>query len=93
MSKRSGKAKKEKEVAAYDIEVVRAADYDDMVFFDVKINGVMIYGCRYMEGKDGDFIAFPSKKGKDGKYYNHAWIKLEADHVALIDEQIDKLLS
>lgn len=74
------------------LEVKRAKEYKDTVFFDVEINGVMIYGCRYVEGKNGDFVSFPSYKGSDGKYYSHAYIKLGEAEVFLIDEQIDKLL-
>lgn len=37
---------------------------------------VTIYGCRIVEGKEGDFISFPRRKGKDGMYYNHAYLRL-----------------
>jgi DNA-binding cell septation regulator SpoVG len=53
----------------------------------------MIYGCRFVEGKNGDFVSFPSYKGSDGKYYSHAYIKLDEADVMLIDEQIDQLLA
>ena len=76
----------------FDLKVVRAKEFDDNVFFDMEVNGVTIYGCRYVEGKNGDFIAFPSKKGKDGKYYKHAYVELDEAMVSLIDEQLDKLL-
>lgn len=103
MSRRNGKAqelealkeeKMEKMQPAkiYSCEVLRAKEYKDTVFFDVNINGVSIYGCRFVEGKNGDFVSFPSYKGNDGKYYSHAYIKLDEATVALIDEQIDKLL-
>lgn len=90
---RRGKENAEEKRTIYDIKVTRAKEHEDIVFFDLEVNSVMIYGCRYMESDRGDFVAFPSKKGKDGKYYNHVYVKLDSDHVALIDEQIDKLLS
>ena len=97
MSRRSEKkeaqAAEEKEVKIYNIEVKRAKEYKNTVFFDVDINGVMIYGCRFVEGKNGDFVSFPSYKGSDDKYYNHCWIKLDEAAVKLIDEQIDQLLA
>ena len=97
MSRRSEKkeaqATEEKEVKIYNIEVKRAKEYKNTVFFDVDINGVMIYGCRFVEGKNGDFVSFPSYKGSDDKYYNHCWIKLDEAAVKLIDEQIDQLLA
>lgn len=90
-NKEAESAKKEA-AKIYNLEVKRAKEYKDTVFFDVEINGVMIYGCRYVEGKNGDFVSFPSYKGSDGKYYSHAYIKLGEAEVFLIDEQIDKLL-
>lgn len=88
-------AQKAKEEAAriYNVEVKRAKEYKDTVFFDVDINGVMIYGCRFIEGKNGSFVSFPSYKGSDGKYYSHAYIKLDEATINLIDEQIDQLLA
>lgn len=97
MSRRSenkeAQAAKEEAVRIYNLEVKRAKEYKDTVFFDVDINGVMIYGCRFVEGKNGDFVSFPSYKGSDGKYYSHAYIKLDEASVKLIDEQIDQLLA
>lgn len=97
MSRRSenkeAQAAKEEAVKIYNLEVKRAKEYKNTVFFDVDINGVMIYGCRFVEGKNGDFVSFPSYKGSDGKYYSHAYIKLDEASVKLIDEQIDQLLA
>lgn len=93
MSRRSKEVAEEKEVKIFNLEVKRAKEYKNTVFFDVDINGVMIYGCRFVEGKNGDFVSFPSYKGSDDKYYNHCWIKLGDAEVKLIDEQIDQLLA
>lgn len=92
MSRRS-KENAEAKAVVNDLKVLRAKEYKDTVFCDLEINGVKIYGCRYVEGKNGDFISFPSYKGKDGKYYSHCYIDLDDAMVNLIDEQIDKLLS
>ena len=73
-------------------KVVRANQVEDLVFFDVEINGVTIYGCKVVEGKNGDFISFPSHKGKDGKYYNHAYIKLSDDQAKDIISQVENML-
>lgn len=72
--------------------VTRANQVNDIVFFDVDINGVMIYGCKVIEGSKGDFISFPSHKGKDGKYYNYAYIKLSDDQTKEIIEQVEQAL-
>lgn len=84
---------KEEQTLRYDLEVVRATVYKDTVFFDLKVNQVVIYGCRFIEGKNGDFVSFPSHQGKDGKYYNYAYIELNEAEVKLIDELIDKALA
>ena len=73
-------------------KVVRANQVDDLVFFDLEINGVTIYGCKVIEGKNGDFISFPSHKGKDGKYYNHAYIKLTDEQAKDIISQVENML-
>lgn len=73
-------------------KVVRANQVDDLVFFDVEINGVTIYGCKVVEGKNGDFISFPSHKGKDGKYYNHVYIKLSDEQSKEIISQVENML-
>ena len=84
--------KKEASNVSIDAKVTRANQVDDTVFFDVVINGVTIYGCKVIEGKNGDFISFPSHKGKDGKYYNHAWVKLSDDDTAAIVNQVEEML-
>ena len=84
---------KKKEVdVEVNAKVVRANQVKDLVFFDVKINGVTIYGCKVVEGKYGDFISFPSYKGKDDKYYNHAYIKLSDEQTKEIISQVENML-
>jgi len=95
---------KETETAqALAIEVIRAKDFTEdgkdgcSIVFDMKVNGVTIYGCWYREGKDKkgeDFqlVSFPSQKGKDGKYYSHAYVKLQQSDIDLISKQIESLL-
>ena len=70
------KKKEANEVVNVEAKVTRANQVGETVYFDVVINGVTIYGCKVVEGKNGDFISFPSHKGKDDKYYN-----LESDLV------------
>lgn len=88
---------------ALTIEVLRAHDLtkDDQegcnIAVDLKINGVTIYGCFYREGKDKNgkdyqMVSFPSHQGKDGKYYNYAYVKLTDEDVEKISKDIEKLL-
>lgn len=95
MSRRS--ENKEEKVEVFKVKVLRANEFtdkngNDTTFFDMEVNGVKIFGCRFMTGKNGDFVSFPSQKGKDGKYYNHAWVDLPSDVIADIDKQLDDIL-
>lgn len=95
--------KQAEQAQALAIEVLRAKDFteDDKdgcsISFDMKVNGVTIYGCWYREGKDKkgedyQLVSFPSKQGKDAKYYNHAYVKLQQSDIDLISKQIESLL-
>lgn len=76
-----------------EFEVKNVNQYKDTVFFNLVINGVIIYGCRVVEGQKGDFISFPSKKGNDGKYYNHAYAALSEEDAGKILAEVEKQLN
>lgn len=85
--------KRTKEEVKVNAEVTRAKETEWGCFFDLVVNGVTIYGCRVVEGSKGDFISFPSRKNeKDGKYYNHAYIKLSDEDTKDIIAQVEKLI-
>lgn len=87
------KPEKKTKSAVQSVEVVRAKSFDNGgVVFDVTINGVSIYNCRVVEGKNGDFISFPARKGSDGNYYSHAYIKLTEDDTKKIIGLVEKAL-
>lgn len=65
----------------------------DDVVFDMELNGVTIYGCRVVEGKNGDFISFPSRKGSDGKYYSIAYAPLDSDTQNTILKEVERRLN
>lgn len=90
--RRSNENKEASAPVVNDLKVLRAKEYQNTIYMDLEINGVTIYGCRFVEGSKGNFVSFPSHKGKDGKYYNHAYIKLDEAMIQLIDEELDKLL-
>ena len=97
-------ALKNKKVAAendYKVTVKHVKDFSKdgktSIAVDLEVNGVMIYGCYYREGEDKNgkeynMLAFPSKKGSDGKYYNHAYFKISDELLENIQQQIDSLL-
>lgn len=87
------KPEKKTESAVQSVEVVRAKSFDNGgVVFDMTINEVSIYNCRVVEGKNGDFISFPARKGSDGNYYSHAYIKLTEDDTKKIIGLVEKAL-
>ena len=87
------KPEKKTESTVQSIEVTRAHAFDNGgVVFDMVVNGVSIYGCRVVEGKNGDFISFPSRKGSDNNYYSHAYIKLTEDDTKNIVSLVEKAL-
>lgn len=66
-----------------------------VVFFDAVINGISIHGMKVIPLRDGsgDFIAWPSQKGADGKYYNVCYARFSPDTekslLAKIQEALD----
>ena len=90
--------KTENKTSAYDVKVTRAAQYKENTFaFDMVVNGISVYGCWFKQGKnkagkDYTFVDFPSRKGNDGKYYNHVWFPITEDLTAQIESQIAALL-
>lgn len=83
------------EKVAREIRVTRAHQFDDgNIAFDMEISGITIYGCMMLQRKkDGaNFVSFPSKKGKDGTYYNHVFTKLNDEEFNAIDKQLDEIL-
>lgn len=39
----------------------------------IEIEGIVIKGFKIVEGRDSDFVGWPSQKGKDGKYYDQVF--------------------
>lgn len=78
---------------SYDIKVTRAVAFKNGgAGFEMEVNGVKIYNCTVIEGKKGDFVSFPQRKGNDGKYYSYAYFPMDEDMQADIIAQVEKLL-
>lgn len=74
------------------IVVKRAKQFDDgKIIIDLIVNDVTIYGCRLIDGKNGMFVSFPQRKGKNDKYYNIVYVKLTETDVESIVAQIEKM--
>lgn len=39
----------------------------------IEIEGIVIKGFKVVEGRYNDFVSWPSRKGKDGNYYDQAF--------------------
>lgn len=80
-------------VSSFKVTRVRYLD-NGSVSFDMELNGINIYGCFVVESEEyGDFIYFPKRKGKDGKYYSIVWAKLSAADSTAILQEVERLLS
>lgn len=76
-----------------DLEILRVKPYNDTTtFFDARINFINIYSLKFMESDNGDWVAWPDEKGKDGKYYPKAKAFLSSDIVEAIKTQIQAVL-
>lgn len=75
------------------IAVKRAKEFDWGISFDMIVNDVTIYGCKLIQKKNSDelFVAFPSRKGTDDKYYNDAYVDLSDEDTQNIVAQIEKM--
>lgn len=73
--------------------VRRANMVGETVFFDLDINGITVYGCKVVEGKNGDFISLPSRKGKDDKYYSIVYFRLSDEDQEIILDTVEKVLN
>lgn len=74
----------------FKVEHVRDWGRNGGISFSLRIEGgpllVEIYGCRIINGRDGEFVAFPQRKGSDGRYYKRAYVELT-------DDQTDEIIS
>ena len=93
MKKSTDKKPERETIEVRSVEVSRVREVKGgTVFFTLTLNGVTIYDCRVVEGKNGDFVAFPSEKGSDGKYYSKVWASLSDEDSAAIIAEVEKQL-
>lgn len=92
MKKPNENAEVTKEIA---VENARVLTYKDTttVLFNMIVNGVTIYGCKVVEGKNGDFVSFPQTKDKNGKYWNVAYVKLTEQETKEVLEMVEVMIN
>lgn len=90
---------KKQNIPVDQIKVTRAHQFDNSISFDVTLYGtVTIYGCTYRTYKPKDseeekgIIDFPSKKGKDDKWYKYAYFFVTDEMLTSIESQIEALI-
>lgn len=90
-------AKKEPTPIRFEIRDARQWD-DESISFAVDFfleedRPLTVYSCRIVDGKDGAFISFPSRKAKDNKYYSYAYIRLTEEEQDEIIEEVMKTIA
>lgn len=83
----------ETKIYNHEYSVRRAVQFDKGVLFDLTIDDFTIYGCHVVEGKNGDFIGLPSRKGKDGKFWGVVYKCFSQDETNLILDMVSAALA
>lgn len=91
-SSKDNGSKKTMEIREYDVLRTKVFDSGNVVA-DIMLNGVSIYGVRVVEGKNGDFLSFPQRKGSDGKYYSIVYAPLSQDDQIMLLNAIERKLN
>lgn len=63
---------------------------DTCITFSLRCQGFSLYNMKLCEGRDGYFIAPPSTKGKDGKFYNQYAVYLSREDEQRLIEDVLK---
>lgn len=69
-------------------------DGNGVPYFDLTLNGVTVYGVAVRTTQSGEaFIAWPTKKGQDNKFYKLAYAPLsQEDQDKIIQAVYDKII-
>lgn len=69
----------ELQVLSFDVQRVKLWE-NGGISFDLTINNALtVYNCRLAANKEGEaFVAWPARKGSDGKYYSYVYARLSA---------------
>lgn len=57
------------------MEIKNVREHNGTEFFSIKTDdGIELHGCSIKDGSKGKFVAVPSRKGNDGKWYPHFYL-------------------
>lgn len=92
------KAPKAAPTTKLDMSVRHVVQFDDdgiQFALDIHVGDrlITIYNCRIREAANINFISFPSRKGKDGKYYSWAYVQLTREEEDAVIEMVCKELT
>ena len=93
MTKNTKKKIETIKVDSFKVLKVREMKKSDNVSFDLVLNGITIYGCFVISGKNGDFISLPQRAGNDGKYYSIVWAPMSQEDQDAIIAEVERLLN
>lgn len=75
-----------KGLKSFEFSITRAYEMKSGdILFDAVVNEINLYGMAVKKGDKGEWVAMPSRKGNDDKYYKHFYLNLD-------DKQIDELI-
>lgn len=79
---------------SFTVDRVHVFEDGSVTFNMIVDNFVRVYGLRIFDGRDGKpFISFPSRKGKDDKYWNHVYCPLSPEDVENIAKQVEERMA
>ena len=93
-------SRQQKNTGDFNFVIDHVREFDDgNVAFNIQLGRCMIYGCRIVSGKKGEFISFPQrcvpakKKGEADRYYSNARIidLTEEEQAEIINAVYEKL--
>lgn len=91
------KGDKKEAVVKHDIKVTRAKELENVIMFDMEVNGITIYGCSYRtltrkdNGEEFAKIGFPSHKSGNN-WYNYVFFKITDEDIDVIEKGIEALI-
>ena len=93
MTKKTKKEIETIKVDSFKVLKVREMKKSNNVSFDLVLNGITIYGCFVISGKNGNFISLPQRAGNDGKYYSIVWAPMSQEDQNAIIAEVERLLN
>lgn len=82
-----------KGLKSFEFSITRAYEMKSGdILFDAVVNEINLYGMAVKKGDKGEWVAMPSRKGNDDKYYKHFYLNLDEKQTdELIQAVFDKL--